>query len=112
MSRRKSLSSKLSSQVGARIRVLRMERGFTVHQLAEQAKCSLQCICNLESGISQGTTTTLQKIARALRVKPFDLFNVDTHNDDLGWMVEKMRHDPQLLQLVRERCEGERLVGA
>jgi transcriptional regulator with XRE-family HTH domain len=111
MSKRKSRNSKLASQVGARIRVIRMERGFTVHNLAELAKCSLQCICNLESGISQGTTTTLQKIARALRVQVFDLFNVDTH-DDLGWMVESMRHDPQLLQLVRERCEGERLVGA
>jgi transcriptional regulator with XRE-family HTH domain len=103
MSRRKSRNSKLASQVGARIRVLRMERGFTVRKLAELAECSLQCICNLESGISQGTTTTMKKIARALRVELFDLFNVDTHNDDLGWMVEKMRHDPKLVGLVRER---------
>lgn len=102
MTKRASRKTKLAGQVGARIYVLRMERGFTLRQLAEAADCSLATVCNIESGVSGGTTTILRRIARALRVELFDLFNVDTHTDDVGYVLERMRKDPGALRLVSE----------
>jgi len=95
---KKSRTNKLASQIGARIRVLRMERGLSVRKLAEVSKCSIQGICNVESGLSGGSMMTLQKIARALKVEVFDLFNVDTQTDDIGYIIENMRQDPEILR--------------
>lgn len=102
MSRTKARNNKLATQVGARIHVLRMERGFTLRILAEAADCSLATVCNIESGISGGTTTILRRIARALRVELFDLFNINTQTDDAGYVLERTRVDPGALRLVSE----------
>ena len=109
MSRAKSRNSKLATQIGARIRVLRMERGFSVRKFAEMAKCSAQSVCHVESGISGGSTTTLLKIARALKVELFDLFNVDAQTDDRGYVIEKMRQDPKVLRLVLTKLDRTQL---
>jgi len=86
-----------------------MERGLSVRKFAEIAKCSAQSVCNVESGISGGSTTTLQKIARALKVELFDLFNVDTQTDDRGYVIEKMRQDPKVLRLVQTKLDRAQL---
>lgn len=106
MSRTKTRNNKLATQVGARIYVLRMERGFTLRELAEAAGCSLATVCNIESGVSGGTTTILRRIARALRVELFDLFNVDTHTDDVGYVLERTRVDPGALRLAAKLLEN------
>ena len=106
MPKQASRNTNLATQVGARILVLRMERGFTLRKLAEAADCSLTTVCNIESGISGGTTTILRRIALALRVKPFDLFNVDTHTDDVGYVIERMRKDPDALRLAAKLLEN------
>lgn len=106
MPRTKARNNKLATQVGARIHVLRMERGFTLRILAEAADCSLATVCNIESGISGGTTRILRRIARALRVELFDLFNVDTHTDDVGYVIERMRKDPDALRLAAKLLEN------
>lgn len=101
MPRPKAQNNKLANQVGARIHVLRMERGFSVRKLAEVAGCSIATICNVESGVSGGTTTILRRIALALRVELFDLFNVDTHSDDAGYVLERIRIDKGAMQLAQ-----------
>jgi len=83
-----------------------MERGFTLRQLAEAADCSLATVCNIESGVSSGTTTILGRIALALRVKPFDLFNVNTQTDDVGYVLERTRVDPGALRLAAKLLEN------
>lgn len=108
MSRPASRKTKLAGQVGARILFLRMERGFSVRTLAKMAGCSLATICNVESGVSGGTTPILQRIAIALRVKLFDIFNVDTQTDDVGYILERMRLDPGALQLASKRLNSRR----
>lgn len=105
MPSQKSRNGTLAGQVGARVFALRLERGLTVRKLAEIADCSVQTVCNVESGISGGTTTTLRKIALALRVELFDLFNVDVQTDDMGYVIEKMRHDSALLRLVLDKFD-------
>jgi transcriptional regulator with XRE-family HTH domain len=81
-----------------------MERGFSLRKLAEVSGCSLQTICNVESGISGGTTTVLRQIARALQVRLFDLFNVNTQTDDVGFVLERIRVDPDALRLTAKLC--------
>ncbi len=94
-------NTKLANQVGARIHVLRMERGFTLRKLAEASDCSLETIVRVESGRTGSTTRILRRIAMALRVELFDLFNVDTHTDDAGYVVERMRVDKGAMQLAQ-----------
>ncbi len=105
MSRQVSRKPKLAGQVGARILFLRMERGFSVRTLAKAAGCSLATICNVESGVSGGTTRILRRIAIALRVELFELFNVDTETDDVGYILERIRLDPGALQLALKRLD-------
>lgn len=92
--------------VGARIRFLRMERGLTGRKLAELAKCSASNIPLIELGRSSIQMNNLRKIARALQVEPFDLLNHDPESDDIGYIIEKMRHDPATRRLVKAQLEA------
>jgi len=91
----------ISSQVGARIRFLRFERGLSLRRLAKRTKYSIDRITQVELGQLVLTARMLRRFARALRVKPFDLLNHDTQNDDVGYLVEKMRQDPETTTLVK-----------
>jgi transcriptional regulator with XRE-family HTH domain len=95
-----------AANVGARIRFLRMERGFSGRKLAEIAKCSASNIPLIELGRSSIQLSILCKIAGALQVEPFDLLNHDPENNDIGYIVEKMRHDPATRKLVEAQLEA------
>ena len=103
MSRRKPLNHPYMSQIGARVRFLRFERGFSQRKLAVLAECSIGNLCLSESGRCCSTVNTLWKIARALQVEPFDILNTDTQDDDVGYLVEAMRHDKRLVHDVRSQ---------
>jgi hypothetical protein len=47
----------------------------------------------------------MHKLARALHVEPFDILNCDTQTNDLGWLLETMRHDASVVRLVHEKLE-------
>jgi transcriptional regulator with XRE-family HTH domain len=94
------------AKVGARIRFLRMERGLTGRKLAELAKCCASNIPLIELGRSSVQLNNLRKIACALQVEPFDLLNHDPENDDIGYIIEKMRNDPATQKLVKAQLEA------
>jgi transcriptional regulator with XRE-family HTH domain len=100
MPKRRPINKRFVTQVGARIRYLRLETGLSLRKLAAKAKCSADGLVQIELGRSPITSKMLLKLARGLNVKPFDLLNLDTHNDDLGYVVEKMRQDPETAMLV------------
>ncbi|RBP39632.1 transcriptional regulator with XRE-family HTH domain [Roseimicrobium gellanilyticum] len=63
-------------QVGPRIRSLRLEKGFTLPQLAEEAKVSVGMLSQLENADENSANPnlqTLRKIAGALNVTVGDL---------------------------------------
>ena len=91
----------LLTQIGARIRFLRLETGLSLRKLAQMARCSADSIMQIELGRSAITSKMLRKIARGLNVQPFDLLNLDTQNNDLGYVIEKMRQDPEAFQIVK-----------
>ncbi len=95
-----------AAQVGARIKFLRLERGLSGRKLAEIAKCSASNIPLIELGRSSIQLNNLRKIARALQVEPFDLLNHDPENNDIGYIIEKMRQDPATRKLVKAQLEA------
>ncbi len=94
---------KLVAQVGARIRCLRLELGWTLKTLGERAVSSASSLHAIETGQTAIRVDTLRRIARALHVEPFELLNHDTEIDDVAYIVEKMRQDPEVHRMVRER---------
>jgi len=87
--------------VGARIEYLRIERGLSVRTLAQMAECSAAHLSHMESGLASMNVLTLEKIARALQVEPFDLLNYEPENHDVGYIVEKLRQEPAAIMKVK-----------
>ncbi len=65
----------LERQFGKKLRQLRKDRALTQEQLAEKVNVSYQAISNIERGITGPSFATLAQIAKALKVKPGDLFD-------------------------------------
>lgn len=65
-------------RVGAQVRSLRMQRGFTMEHLANKAKTSVSQIQRIERGSSNFGVDTIEMLAKALDVDEMDLF------EDLG----------------------------
>jgi DNA-binding XRE family transcriptional regulator len=57
-----------------RLRALRLRAALTQADLAERAKVARTTIVRLEAGDPNVLPTTLRKLAKALRVKPTDLW--------------------------------------
>jgi len=105
MRRTRIIVSDFVAQIGARVRVLRFERGLSMLDLAKIAGCSPDGLMQIELGRSAMTIKTMRKLAHALGVRPFDILNHDTQTDDVGWFVETMRHDVNVLRFVRAKLE-------
>lgn len=56
-------------RIGMRIKVLREKRGLSQEELATRAGISRGYLARLETGRHEPTLTTLEKLAKALRVK-------------------------------------------
>ncbi len=95
-------SCKLADQVGARIRFLRLELGYSLEVLGKQAHMHASMLHGIEMGRTSTRVDTLRRIARALHVEPFELLNHDTEIDDVAYIVEKMRQDPDMVWMVLE----------
>ena len=106
MPKRTPINDPLVTQVGARIRLLRIENGFSIRNLAQKAQCCGDTIVQIEAGRSAINTKTLGGIARALNVRPYDLLNYDPEHDDVGYVIEKMRQDPEALRMVKVWTSG------
>ncbi len=57
-----------------RLRELRMEQALTQIELAEMTGLARTTIIRLEAGNPRATAPTLRKLARALKVKPVELW--------------------------------------
>ncbi|MEO8287009.1 MAG: helix-turn-helix domain-containing protein [Chloroflexota bacterium] len=71
----------VTSTVGARLRIIRRERGLSQKELAEQAGVSLNCISLIERDEILPNVATLQRLASALDVKVTAFFDADEQVD-------------------------------
>lgn len=68
----------LASQVGARIRAIRKQRGMTLKQVAEKLGTTPQTVQRLEADTMTLSIDWLERICAALQVKPYELFQDDS----------------------------------
>lgn len=55
-----------------------------------------------------------RRLRKGLGVEPFDILNSDIQNDDLGWLIEKMRRNPLAIwqnpPFYSSRCDAIRVT--
>ncbi len=67
----------IKKQLGARIKQLRQERGYSQEQFAEKLGIAPRTMCGIEIGKNFFTSDTLEKILSTLEVTPQELFLVN-----------------------------------
>ncbi len=60
--------------IGARVRQLRQDRGFTLRELADKSNLTLNSVGRIERGERTPSSVTVEKLARGLGVDPGELF--------------------------------------
>ena len=63
-----------NKQIGKRIKKARKERGITQQELAEKVNMHDTTISRIETGFSNPSILTINKIAKALKIPLSDLF--------------------------------------
>jgi transcriptional regulator with XRE-family HTH domain len=66
------------SNLGARLKTLRLQRGLTMRELARQAKCSASFLSQLELNRASPSVANLEKICNALKIPVADFLREDT----------------------------------
>ena len=63
--------------IGARIKKLRQDKGYSQEQFAEKLGIATRTLCGIEIGKNFFTSDTLEKILETLNITPQDLFMVN-----------------------------------
>ena len=84
--------------IGARVKKLRTEMGFTTTTLAEKVGISQAQISRLENGRQGFRSTTLSKIAAVLGVKEVYFFDDDPNAQAI---LPEQQGDPVLLRAIK-----------
>jgi transcriptional regulator with XRE-family HTH domain len=71
---RKKHKKKLVGTLAANVKRFRQAKGWTQHDLADEANIRQALISEIEKGVANPTVRTIAKLAHALDVKPVDLF--------------------------------------
>ena len=71
------MNTKILERLGARLKFIRKEKGFTQEVLAEKVKIHPTYVGKLESGKNNLSVLMLYKISRALNVKLSEVFEFD-----------------------------------
>lgn len=86
-----SIAEKLTSQLGNRLRLARLRRGFSMVQVAERANISRQTLGHLESG---DTGTSIGVLMRVLKVLSLDKdLDAVAKDDVLGRKLQDLELD-------------------
>jgi transcriptional regulator with XRE-family HTH domain len=101
MVRQQYTDDSLVSRVGMRIRKLRKEQGVSLRDFGKRAGLHPFHVMTIELGQLAANTRTLRAIAKALGVEPLDLLNHDPDRDDLGFIIELMRKQPEVVQRIK-----------
>ncbi|MBI4240205.1 MAG: helix-turn-helix transcriptional regulator [Candidatus Rokubacteria bacterium] len=77
--------------LGARIKALRKQQGWSQEQLAERVGISTQYVSNIERGKENPTLDLLLRLAEALRVAPVDIFDFEAEGLDRKGIQTEVR---------------------
>ena len=106
--------SEIKKVFTANIKKYRTLNGMTQMELAIAADLSVGFLCDLESGKKWGTLETMAKLAKALRIKPYQLLvseedknaSVQLH-EDLAELSQGLKNavDAQIESLLQKYAE-------
>ena len=85
---------------GKRIKELRKNKKLTQEQLGELVGIDFKQIGNIETGTYFTTMPTLEKIAKALDVEIFELFNFN-HNNSREILIEN------IIKMIKEASDDD-----
>lgn len=89
----------IKNMLGKRIKEIRKRRGYTQEKLAELASIETPSMSNIENGKNYPNFETLEKISKALNVKPYELYIFDyyfTCENLIDEMTKYMKQDEEL----------------
>lgn len=72
----------INKLLGARIRTLRLARGWSQEELGERANLDRTYVSGVERGVRNPTVTVLEALANGLNVHIAALFNANEEVDD------------------------------
>lgn len=67
-------SSRISTAFGRAIKLRRVEIGFSQEELADKAELARSFVSGIERGLAKASTTSVWKIAKALKCNPSDIW--------------------------------------
>lgn len=91
--------SDIKRMLGKRIKEIRQRRKLTQEKLSEMAGIEIPSLSNIENGKNYPNHETLQKIAKALEVNPYELYMFDYYKPTetmLEEMIESMQNNENL----------------
>ena len=83
--------SEIKKLLGKRIKEIRNKRGITQEKLAEMIDIGTPNISYIETGKNAPSIETLGKIAKALKVKPYELYMFEAHKNPKEMKTEILR---------------------
>jgi len=91
-------------KLGARLKEIRKARGFTQEALAEKVDLTPQYLSRLEAGHQSPSVTTVAKLAEALNVELWELFDLG-HQGSVNEVRVKLR------KLIQDSSEEKLRLG-
>lgn len=90
--------TELKKLLGKKIKEIRKKRNLTQEQLAELIDIEIPSMSNIETGKFAPSIETMQKLARELRVKPYELYLFDdvSYEEKLSEMTRVMASNEKL----------------
>lgn len=73
---------------GARLKVLRKQRGFSQEKFSEMINVAQNTLSNIENGVNFCSADTIEKILTALNIVPRELFNFGQKDPQLKMLDE------------------------
>jgi transcriptional regulator with XRE-family HTH domain len=96
------------TEVGARVRALRIQRGFSQTVLAEAVGVSFQQLQKYENGTNRIAPSRLAVIASALRYPVGTFFGEDKHGSKIEVETQLNTHTRRQLIVILDRIESPR----
>lgn len=90
--------------LGARIKALRKQKGWSQERLAERASISTQYLSNIERGKENPTLDLLLRLAESLKVSPADIFDFEADALDRKSLHAEIRNLVQTRDVERLRA--------
>ncbi len=100
-----------SVDVGARLRVLREERGVSIRALGRRSGLSANALSMIERGLTSPSVSTLHKVASALEVPITAFFRQEPPRSNIVFRKSSERIRAPFLRGIWEGLGGEAFIG-